>query len=289
MASLITLSQNASLDDVCMALDRDSAVIIEDMLSPKTMAGFLGDLNPILTRTPFGQEGFVGSRTRRCSALMAKSLFSGDMVSHPLYLGAAKRLLTKEYTWVLGQDTLKVFPTVQLNTTQAVAIAPGQVGQPLHRDDGTHHRYHPGPDSEVQIMYALSDFTAENGATMVVPGSHMWDDQRQPRVEEAVPAVMRKGSGLIYRGSAYHGGGCNRTASEVRLGALFSLTIGYLRQEENQYLVVPLETVKKYPKPIQDLIGYSTSPPYCGWVEQREPSVVLEGGDFSIAAAANLV
>jgi ectoine hydroxylase-related dioxygenase (phytanoyl-CoA dioxygenase family) len=259
------------------------------MLTGETLDAFLADVNPYLERTPFGDEGFVGSRTQRCSALMAKSLHSGDMLTQAQFLGAAEKLLPRPYDFVLGSKAATIFPTVQLSVTQLVQLWPGQGAQPLHRDDGLHHRRHPGPESQLQVLYAATDFTEANGATLVVPKSHLWDDDRRPTMEEAVPAIMKRGSGLIYFGSLYHGGGINRTLDEKRTAIIFSVTIGYLRQEENQYLVVPIEIVRKYPKRVQELLGYAISPPFCGSVEMQSPSIVLDSADFSTAAAGNLI
>jgi ectoine hydroxylase-related dioxygenase (phytanoyl-CoA dioxygenase family) len=284
---LTTLPGTASVDDIVEAIDRDGGVIVEDLLSGDTLARFWTDIGPYLERTPYGEDGFAGSRTRRCSALMAKSLASADMLTQPQFLGAAKKILQRNPLRIPGLDDA-IEPSVQLNMTQAIQIWPDQGLQPLHRDDVIHHRTHPGPPSQVQVIYAATDFTAENGATMVVPGSHKWDDARLPQDEEAVPAVMKKGSGLIYLGSTYHGGGQNKTNSEVRTAIAFAIALGYLRQEENQYLVVPQETVRKYSPEVQELLGYAVCPPFCGWVEMQSPSIVLTESDFSVRAAENL-
>ena len=289
MSALVTLPASASVDDICDVVNREGGVIIEDMLRSETLDAFLADVTPYLEKTPFGDEGFVGNRTQRCSALMAKSLHSGDMLTQPQFLGAAEKLLPQPYSFVLGNDEARIFPTIQLSVTQLVQLWPGQGAQPLHRDDGIHHRPHPGPDSQLQVLYAATDFSEANGATLVVPKSHRWDDDRKPTMQEAIPAVMRRGSGLVYFGSLYHGGGINRTFNERRTAIIFSITIGYLRQEENQYLVVPLDTVRKYPKRVQELLGYAVSPPFCGWVEMQSPSLVLNVADFSTAAAGNLI
>lgn len=289
MPSIVTLKPEASVENVCEIIRRDGGVIVEGMLDGGVLDALLADLNPYLERTPFGEDGFVGSRTRRCSALMAKSLHSADLLTERHFLGAAEVLLPQPYAFTLGAESTQLRPTIQLSVTQAVQLWPGQGAQPLHRDDGLHHRQHPGPESQLQVLYAATDFTEENGATLVVPRSHLWDDERRPTMAEAVPAVMKRGSGLIYYGSVYHAGGLNKTKNELRTAIILSMTLGYLRQEENQYLVVPLETVKKYPKRVQELLGYSVSPPFCGWVEMQCPSRVLESSDFTTGAAANLM
>jgi ectoine hydroxylase-related dioxygenase (phytanoyl-CoA dioxygenase family) len=94
---------------------------------------------------------------------------------------------------------------------------------------------------------------------------------------------------LIYLGSTYHGGGCNQTKDEMRTAIILSLARGYLRQEENQYLVVPLETVRRYPPRVQQLLGYALSPPFCGWIEMCDPSVALTERDISVLGARDLL
>ncbi len=282
----ITRFTNDSLiDDVCEVLDRDGCIIIEDMISADVMDRFIADLAPWLERTPFGEQGFSGDRTRRCSALFAKSLATAEFVQNPIFLGAADAFLRPEFPMAAGEKRQMVKPSIQISVTQAIEIWPGQPAQDLHRDDGMYHAYHPGPQTLLQTLFAGTDFTAKNGATMAIPGSHKWDMDRIPTPQEAVCAEMRRGSGLLYFGSLYHGGGANMTEDERRLAIAISLTQGHRRQEENQYLVVPKETVRKYPRQVQELLGYQVSPPYCGWVEMCCPSIVLEETDFTVASS----
>lgn len=269
---------DASADDVCEVIERDGCVIIEDMVSQEQMDALMADLQPNIDRTPFSDDGFSGNLTRRTSALFAKSL----------HTAAADKFLALEFPMMSGSKRVMVKPSIQISVTQAIEISPGQLAQDLHRDDGMYHTYHPGPDSLLQTLYAGTNFTVKNGATMAIPGSHKWDMDRLPKVEEAIPAEMRRGSGLLYVGSLYHGGGANLTEDERRLAIAVSLTQGHRRQEENQYLVVPHEIVRQYPKHIQDLLGYKISTPYCGWVEMNDPSIVLEeGSDFRILGASS--
>lgn len=286
--SISRLSKDTSADNVCEIIERDGCVIIEDMVSQEQMDSLIADLRPSIDRTPFGDEGFSGNRTRRTSALFAKSFHTAALVEQPLFMAAAEEFLAHEFPMMSGRKRVMVKPTIQISVTQAIEISPGQPAQDIHRDDGMYHTLHPGPDSLLQTLYAATTFTIRNGATMAIPGSHKWDMDRLPKVEEAVPAEMRRGSGLMYVGSIYHGGGANRTKDERRLAIAISLTQGHRRQEENQYLVVPLEIVRQYPKHIQDLLGYKISTPYCGWVEMNEPSIVLDAGtDFRALGASS--
>lgn len=286
--SLVTLPPTAGVDEVVTLLRRDGGVIVSDMLDQLALDRFSADLEPFLGRVPFGEASFTGAKTRRCAALFAKSMTTAEFLMKPQFLGACEQILADDFTYSHAAGTTTVRTTLQVSVTQAIQIWPGQSAQPLHRDDYLHHRRHPGPDSQVQILYAMTDFTEENGATLVVPGSHLWDDTRTPRRDEAVSAVMRRGSGLIYLGSTYHGGGENCTESELRTAVIISLARGYLRQEENQYLVVPRDIVKRYPPRVQQLLGYALSPPFCGWVEMCDPSVALTEADIAVLGARDL-
>jgi ectoine hydroxylase-related dioxygenase (phytanoyl-CoA dioxygenase family) len=287
--TIVTLPSSATIDQVVEVLCRDGGVIVADMLEQDVLDRFNADLEPFLSRVPFGEASFTGAKTRRCAALFAKSMATADLLMQTHFLGACERILADDYSYptTTGKTTVKT--TLQVSVTQAIQIWPGQGAQPLHRDDYLHHRYHPGPDSQVQVLYAATDFTAQNGATLVVPGSHLWDDARTPSLDEAVPAVMRRGSGLIYLGSTYHGGGQNRTTDELRTAIIISLARGYLRQEENQYLVVPHDIVRRYPRRVQQLLGYALSPPFCGWIEMCDPSVALTETDISVLGARDLL
>lgn len=285
--ALVTLPITASVEEVIEVMYRDGGVIVEDMINSTVLDQFWDDLTPYLNKTPYGDEGFTGPKTKRCCALMAKTMSAQYFITQPHFLGAARSFLEEDYEFLLADKIIKTTNTTQLSVTQAIQIWPGQKAQVLHRDDHLHHRQHPGPESQIQVLYAGTDFTKENGATLVIPGSHLWDDKRVPQLEEATPVIMKKGSGLIYCGSLYHAGGENIT-NEARTAIAFSFCRGYLRQEENQYLVVPRETVLKYPKEVQDLLGYKVCEPFCGWVEMSDPSIVLHQADISTAAAKNL-
>lgn len=92
-------------------------------------------------------------------------------------------------------------------------------------------------------MWAVTDFTAANGATRVVPGSHR--EPRSPVPFEdlpSIPAEMPRGSVLVWHGSLWHGGGANTTTTR-RLGVAMNYCAGYVRQQENQQLGIPLDVV----------------------------------------------
>lgn len=281
------LKAPASVDDVVAALRADGAVVIEDLVGEELLDAFMAELQPYLDITPAGEGGFIGGSTRRCGAIFAKAMTSAQMVQLPPLLEVVESVLGVEKR--VGRVNPRIYkPNIQVSTTQCIHIMPGQAAQPLHRDDGVHHNPHPGPEVELNTMYAISDFTRENGATRLIPGSHLWDDDREPTEEDTVPAEMRRGSVLMWLGSVWHGGGANTTTDQSRTGVVFGYAQGHLRQEENQYLVVPLETVRKYPPRIRDLLGYRVQLPGCGVVEGQDCAVVLERDDWTILPARNL-
>ena len=142
----------------------------------------------------------------------------------------------------------------------------------------------------VNAMWAYSAFTRDNGATIVVPGSHTWDPQRVPREEEITQAEMDPGDVLIYLGSLIHAGGAN-TSAEPRTGIALSYCLGWIRQSENQYFAVPPSLAKAFSKELQDLLGYCVQRPNLGMVEGNEPSILFtdtrpfEPGDAGLVDA----
>ena len=242
---LTRLAADASPEDVAVALREGGALIVEDLLDARKVAEVMAELRPIIETTPMGKDDFVGRKTKRSGALVARAPACRDLVMHELTLGAAKTFL-EPFT-----------DRIILHLTQAISIHPGNRAQPLHRDRlawGTHIPRAVEP--QFNTIWALTEFTAENGATRCVPGSHKWEWDRQAQPEEIVQAEMETGSVFIYSGSVLHSGGENR-ASTVRVGLNLTYTLGWLRQEENQYLSCPPSVAKDLDKELQDLLGYT--------------------------------
>ena len=215
-----------------------------------------------------GEGEFWGFKTKRFGALVAKSrTFAEQVAPNPQILSVMDRLLGPRCK--NGQ--------FQLHVTQLVQIGPNESPQTMHRDDWLMPFTPPGPQCFCSTMWALTDFTVENGATNVILGSHKWTDERTPKEgDEVVQAAMSKGSCLIYVGSIWHGGGANLTKQEWRSGVICGYSLGWVRQEENQYLAVPPHKAKDLPDHVQRLIGYSLHGDFLGWVEGQDPHVVLE-------------
>ena len=177
----------------------------------------------------------------------------------------------------------------QLHNAQVLAVGPGAELQPIHRDQWTFD-FFPFPsgfDTTLATMWALTDFTAENGATRLVPGSHKVNETNKKEAfetaerltvnfeKETEPAEMEVGSVLLYKGSLYHGAGPNSTES-VRIGLTIQYTLGWLRQEENQYLGNSLEVLKDLPEKLLRLMGYKGGAVSLGFYDnQKDPIAVI--------------
>lgn len=273
--------RTATLDEVISVIDRDGGVIIDHFLTSEQLAGMRSDLLPLMETMPTGNDEFFGRQTRRLSALFAKTRYSADVVTHPLYIQAARHFVCVPQRRWAGDEQFEVNCDVQVGVSQVIQIGPGEGGQALHRDDGAFFWSRKfGREARLQIMLALSPFTAENGGTMVIPASHRWDDDRKPTVEEAIPTEMDPGSALLFLGGTYHGGGTNRTANEWRTGVTYTLDASFIRQEENHYLSLDPAVVGSYPEEVQRLLGWSMSGRSLGWIEtggvQSDPNFLLD-------------
>lgn len=277
---------NAHLRDAATAveaieiLQQDGVVRIPDVLTAEQLATVRNDLFPLMQATPVGtDEYFAGTKTRRLARLFKHTRGLDAAAVHPVVQETAKHFLTAAKGVWYGQDRVDETPTMQISATQCIQIHPGQGLQPLHRDDVGYYTVHPGKTDGIGLMIALSDFTEENGATRVIPGSHLWDDERRPEISETIAAEMSAGSAVMWLGGTYHGGGQNVSKDSTRTGVILGLARGYLRQEENHYLSLSVEEVAKIPQPIRELLGYKASNPYLGWVEHNgemaDPRVVL--------------
>lgn len=238
---------------LCELLERDGAVVVEDALGVTQLNGLNDDLNRLIAATPPGvahpteedMVAFYGQSTIRIDGLPAKSETFVEVMQLPLLCGVADHFLLPHC-----HDYL-------FNTGQLIEIGPGEAAQWLHRDEDVwRHLPAPKPHVEIEAMFALSDFTAENGATRVAPGSHLWPADREATPAELTQAEMKAGSALFYLGSALHGGGANRTENERRRGMFLGYVLGWLRTEENTFLSVPLEAVCSMPVRVQELLGY---------------------------------
>jgi hypothetical protein len=256
---LEALSRSAPAARIWAALERDGAVIVEDFLSEERRRGLLDDFGPHLDAVGWcntesdsaGKVGdeFFGLRTKRLHGLPARSAHFGAFICDPLLAAMCERFLRPHCRdW-------------RLSTGELMALGEGESEQLLHRDADSWHRFpEPRPEILVSVNAALTDFSGENGATVVVPGSHRWPRERQPRADEKAQAVMQRGSALLYSGNVLHGGGANRTP-EPRVGLYAGFLLSWLRPLESYAITCGLDHLRAEPPAVRRLLAYTDA----GW------------------------
>lgn len=280
-------------DTIHDALRRDGAVIVEHLLTPDVVArvneevgGHLDRADPDAAMFNPVMQDFHGPCTRQVSGAPGISpSFAVDVMCHPLLLALADRVL------------LPSCARYQLNLGHLLQRGPGSGEQWLHRDEAVWNNVpRPGPELQLATVIAFVDFTRENGATRVVPGSHLWPDRALSPAEQVVApppspdkiayAEMPAGSAVVYLGGTIHAGGAN-TTDVARRGAHLSYCLGWLRTEENNYLSIPPAVAAKLPRQAQELIGYAVhdSIPrgggYLGMVRMQDPVELLGRGELT--------
>lgn len=263
-ASLNIVAPDTPAHDIAELVERDGYAIIEG-LAVSEAATVRDELVPHLDATPYGENEWLGSHTRRCGGILKKSSGTRDLAVHPNVMALADRLL------------LPNCARYQLNIAGVIQIEPGEGAQPLHRDTALYPFRHPCPTILMSTIWAISDVTAANGGTCLAPGSHLWKQDREPFEDEIISVEMPAGSLLIYLGGIWHGGGENRS-NTIRTALAIQYSAGWLRQEENQYLANPPEVARDYPEQLQRLIGYDFGGPFLGFVEGDDPHRILEFG-----------
>ena len=244
MPQLQTLPATAGTTEILDIISRDGAVILNEVLKPADIEQFRAELDPYMQATESGSDGFTGDKTTRTGALVERSAKARDMVMNEKIISAAEAFLAP------------FCERIQLHVTQIIRLKPGQGKQMIHRDRWAWGKHLQNVEPKFNTIWAMTDFTEENGATQVVPGSLDWPDDREAKPEEICQAVMSAGSVLVYTGGVFHGGGENRSTSD-RIGVNLTYTLGWLRQEENQYLSCPPEIAQDFSPEMQDMLGYT--------------------------------
>lgn len=245
---------DVKVDEVADTVDEHGYALVENLLSADEVAEKWAELERLADVTPTGRNDFEGFNTRRVYALFAKTRAFDDLALHPLLTGVCDQLL-QHY---------------QLSAPLGLSLGPGETAQSLHCDDMVYPLPWPHQHVVVNSIWALCDFTETNGATRLVPDSHRWRRNRQPREAEAVAVEMSAGSALVYVGTTWHGGGANRT-DEWRPAILMEYAASWLRPQETHILAVPPEVVRELPERLQELLGYNIFPPFVGYVDGRHP------------------
>ncbi|MGC2443895.1 phytanoyl-CoA dioxygenase family protein [Candidatus Binatus sp.] len=256
MPSIPVVSAGDSPAKVVACLERDGAVVVSGVIDRGVRDSLLRELAPHLESVDpdaslnkkYAEDGgaadFYPGKTKRITALVARSETFRTFVTHPLMRSACDAILKPNCVHY------------QVHATAALKIGPGAREQVLHREEDPYQFFKvPRPRMIVASMWAITDFTAANGGTKIVPGSHLWPAERVARPDEVVAAAMPAGSVLLWMGGTLHGAGANRT-DEWRYGVFLSYSLGWLRQEENQYIDVPGEIARTLSKEVRELVGY---------------------------------
>ena len=242
---LHSLPKTTNVQEIHNLLEEHGALIVRDVIDQTTVEKLRNEIDPLIQKAPLGRDDFSGFKTQRMGALVARSPSCRSLVTNDLILEAAK-----EY---LAPFTKKIL----LNLTMVNKINPGSEAQALHRDRlAWGNCLDPSIEPQFNTIWALTDFTKENGATRCAPGSHRWDWSQEAQTEQVEHAEMTAGSVFIYSGSVLHGGGANQSDAS-RVGVNLTYCLGWLRQEENQYLCCPPDIARNLDTTLQNLLGYT--------------------------------
>lgn len=247
-------------------IEEQGYVVIPDWLTPERTQQALESLRTEID--PIRDHISKDRSTFRCHNLLAKSRAFDDLISDWRLLAIVQGVLGKYF---------------QISAAVMFDLQKGNEAQTLHQDDSIWPLPRPHPHFVCNSLIPVEDFTAENGATWVVPGSHKWHDRpvQQPPEVEATQLEMKAGSIVIFVGALWHGGGANHTTSS-RHGLNFNFNLSYLRQQENQYIGVPIEEVNKMPLHMQRVLGYQSCNPGVGpgMVDMRDPLAMVGKTSF---------
>jgi ectoine hydroxylase-related dioxygenase (phytanoyl-CoA dioxygenase family) len=245
------------------ALFEKGYVILRDVADRRMIAALDEDFREPFAKTPPSRGNFFGEKTVRFGRALIRSRHSASLVQDPLVLGIAERALAP---WC---------ESIQLNLTQAIAVHPGAPQQLPHRDQDMW----PGPKGEmeymVNVIWPLTRFTRENGATMVWGNSHKEEKDRYIADDDTIAAEMEPGSCLIFLGSTLHGQGANES-DEIRRALVVGYSLSWLRSYENQMLSYPPHIARRFPPGLADLVGYRQVPPNLNNFEGQSPTVLLQ-------------
>lgn len=246
-------------------LRRNGYCIIPDLLPKDTIAALERDLDPVFETSGFGDGDFYGHRTKRFGSLLRRSPRAADLVLQPTVLEMARQVLAP------------ACERIQLNVAQAIEIHPGEIEQFPHCDHDMWAGAKGGHEYLVNVMWPLTPFTAENGATRIYPGTHRAPVTALDQLGEAVAAECGPGGAICFLGSTVHQAGANRSLG-ARRGVVIGYSLGWLKPYENLWLAYPPEVARSFPPELAELAGYVQHRPNLGNYEGQCPSILLRGG-----------
>jgi len=243
-------------------LERDGYTIIEDVFSGTESEAVLAEVARLERDLgiDFATNDFEGRQTKRVYNLLLYGALFESIPVHPSVLPVVED--------VLDSGCL-------ISSLSSIAIHPGETAQPIHADDQLLPLPKPHVPTVCNTMWALTDFTEANGATRLIPGSHLRDHSPIFGSEHAsIPAEMRRGSVLVWHGSLWHGGGANRSDA-VRVGIAMNYCAGWVRQQENQQLGIPRDVARRFSPRLRELVGYGVYRGLIGHIDKRSPVELL--------------
>lgn len=256
----------STIEDHVQRINEQGYTIVEDAIEPDLIDALYDDLSRlegVLGITP-AHNFFEGEHTVRIYNLLAHGRNFEQIPVHPSVLPICERVLD---------------PGLLISSLSSIAIGPNETAQPIHADDQVIPIPKPHPPTVCNTMWALSDFTEANGATRIVPGTHTAPDSPDLlRSYPSIPAQMTRGSVLIWHGSLWHGGGAN-TTDQRRIGIAMNYCAGYIRQQENQQLGLPLDLVKTFEPRLQELCGFGLYRGLIGHIDKNVPAKLLLGSE----------
>jgi ectoine hydroxylase-related dioxygenase (phytanoyl-CoA dioxygenase family) len=258
----------AAIAEHAKRVNEDGYTIVEDAIAPDRVDAITDDLARLERElgTQPAENSFEGANTLRVYNLLKYGKVWEQIPVHPNVLPIVEQVLD---------------PGCLVSSLSSINIGAGETAQPIHADDQLIPIPKPHPPTVCNSMWAITDFTEANGATRLVPGTHLYDHSPNYGQEYAsIPAEMRKGSVLVWHGSLWHGGGAN-TTDQRRIGIAMNYCAGYIRQQENQQLGLPPALVKTFEPRLQQLVGYSIYTGLIGHIDKQSPVKALfgESGD----------
>ncbi|KAL3433580.1 hypothetical protein BDV09DRAFT_186596 [Aspergillus tetrazonus] len=287
------VTKDTPLEDIIAFMKRDGAVIVRQLVSPADIDQAYEEIRPCLEQRPRWNGSFFPKETQRTPNLIAISpTYTRTQMMNPLFHQLCNHFLTtRSWNW-WGDEWSETVSRPYISATSALRVGPGAKAQPLHRDDYVSHNYiiessmfNYRQQVSITMIVAGCKVTKENGGTQFIPGSHLWGSDRPnpPKVTDCTYASMETGDALVLFSSLYHGGGHNTTTDEHRLVFTTCAIRSYFRQEENQYLAVPMQRVREYDRDTQKFIGYSMSEPACGHADEMDPIYLVHPEELEMA------
>lgn len=243
---IATFDRGAATELILAALRADGAVIVKDLVEPELADKVARELRPWFDKAATDDASvFDGPRTNRFNCVLQGAPSAAALIEHDMVVAVANDVLLPHCAnYTVGSMT-------------AIEILPGEKGQALHRDDTIYPVELAGMELQIGVMWALNDFTEDNGGTRVVPGSHRYlRSWHLPSLAAWEAATMPRGAALFYLGSTWHGGGAN-TSQESRIGLINTYCLGWLRQESNQYFETPPRVARHFSPRLRALLGYT--------------------------------